>query len=199
MEHDRKTEGSLPGKGSVWWVASPYFEGIIVIVIDAAPPAPKPINSPAALKLTVNSTLPILYRLLIRADISSHMPAISSFALSNPLFRAAAETVFCCSCGNGLFSFGVNPNCLFGRSKEEKDLPSLCSRKSLRLRSAFSGRSFFLPGGVKCSNDLSLYPREASARRSAFSGRLFRGLFAGSNDLDLVSYLSFPDRFVIAA
>jgi len=170
-----------------------------VILIDAAPPAPKPINSPAALKLTVSSTLPILYRLVIRADISSHIPAISSVARSNPLFKAAAGTVFCCSCGNGLLSWDANPNSLFGRSKEEKDFPSLCPRKSPRLRSAFSGRPLVLPDGVKCSDDLSLRPREASALRSAFSGRLFRGLFGVSDGPDLASYLSFPDRFGMAA
>lgn len=182
-----------------WWVAAFYFEGIIVIVIDAAPPAPKPINSPAALKLTVSSTLPIVYRPTIRADISSHMPAISSLALSNPLFKAAAETVLCCSCGNGLLSWDANPNSLFGRSKGGNDLSSLCPRESPRLRSAFSGRSLVLPDGVKCSDDLSLRLRKASALRSAFSDRLFRGLFGASDGPDLASYLSFPDRLVIAA
>ena len=182
-----------------WWAAASYFEGITVILIDAAPPAPKPINSPAALKLTVSSTLPILYRLVIRADISSHISTISPLALSNPLFRAAAETVFCCSCGNGLLSLDTNSNSLFGRSKEEKDFPSLCPRKSPRLRSAFSGRSLVLPDGVKCSDDLSLRPREASALRPAFSGRFFRDLFGGSNGPDLASYLSFPDRLGITA
>lgn len=182
-----------------WWADAPYFEGIIVILIDAAPPEPKPINSPAALKLTVSSTLPILYRLVIRADISSHIPAISSFALSNPLFKAADETVFCCSCGNGLLSLDANPNSLFGRSKEGKDFPSLCPRKSPRLRSAFSGRSLVLPDGAKYSDDLSLRPREASTLRSAFSGGPLRGLFGGLNGPDLASYLSFPDRLDMAA
>lgn len=167
-------------------------------MIDAAPPAPKPINSPAALKLTVNSTLPILYLLVIRADISSHIPAISFFALSNPLFKAAAETVLCCSCGNGLLSLDENPNSLFGRSKEEKDFPSLCPRISPRLRSAFSGRFFALPDGAKYSDDLSLRPREASVLRFAFSERFFRCLFGGSNGPDLASYLSFPDRLGMA-
>ncbi len=171
-----------------------------MILIDAAPPAPKPINSPAALKLTVSSTWPILYWLVIRADISSHISTISPFALSNPLFRAAAETVFCCSCGNGLLSLDANPYSLFGRSKEEKeDFPSLCPRKSPRLRSAFSGRSLVLPDGAKCSDDLSLRPRKASALRSALSGRLFRGLFGGSDGPDLASYLSFPDRLGMTA
>lgn len=181
-----------------WWVAGPYFEGIIVILIDAAPPEPKPINSPVALKLTVSSTLSTLYRLVIRADISSHMPAISSFALSNPLFKAAAETVFCCSCGNGLLSLDANPNSLFGRSKDGKDFPSLCPRKSPRLRSAFSGRSLVLPDGAKYSDDLSLRPRGASALRSAFSDSLFRGLFGGPDGPDLASYLSFPNRLGMA-
>ena len=182
-----------------WWVAAAYFEGIIVILIDAAPPAPKPINSPAALKLTVSSTLSTLYRPVIRSDISSHIPAISSFARSNPLFKAAAETVFCCSCGNGLLSLGANPNCLFGRSKEEKGFSSLCPRNSPRLRSAFSGRFLVLPDGAKYSDDLSLRPRGASALRSAFSNGPFRGLFVGSKDPDLASCLSFPDRFGMAA
>ncbi len=189
----------MPGLQMFWWDAAPYFEGIIVILIDAAPPAPKPMNSPAALKLTVSSTSPMLYRLVIRADISSHMPAISSLALSNPLFKAAAETVFCCSCGTGLLSFDANPNSLFGRSKEEKDFPSLCPRRSPWFRSAFSGRSLVLPDGVKCSDDLSLRPWKPSALRSAFSGRLFRGLFGGSKGPDLASYLSFPDRLGMTA
>ena len=170
-----------------------------MILIDAAPPEPKPINSPAALKLTVSSTLPILYRLVIRADISSHIPAISFFALSSPLFKAAGETVFCCSCGSGLFSLDVDPNSLFGRSKEEKDFPSLCPRKSPLLRSAFSDRFLALPDGVKCSDDPSLRPRKASAPRSVFPGTLFRGLFGVSNGPDLASYLSFPNRFGMAA
>ncbi len=182
-----------------WRVAVAYFEGIIVIVIDAAPPAPKPINSPAALKLSVSSTLPIVYRPVIRADISSHIPAISSFALSKPLFKAAGETVFCCSCGNGLLSPDVNPNSLFGRSKEGKDFPSLCPRTSPRLRSAFSARFLVLPCGAKSSDDLSLRPRGASALRSIFSGRPLRGLLGVSKGPDLGWCLSFPDRFGMAA
>lgn len=70
---DYKNSSGLP---MFWWVAALYSEGIIVILIDAAPPAPKPINSPAALKLSVSSILSILYRPVIRADISSHIPAI---------------------------------------------------------------------------------------------------------------------------
>lgn len=171
-----------------------YFVGIIAILIDAAPPTPKPINSPPALKLTVNSTLSILYWPIIRVDISSHIPIISSFALSNPLFKAAVETVFRCSWVNGLLSLGTKPCSFLGRSKEGANFPSLCPHKSPRLRSTFSGRSLVLPDGMKCSDDLSLRPRKSSLLRSTFSGTLLGGLFDGSKNLDLVSYLFFSDR-----